>query len=78
MERAICPLVCRLGLTEAIHLKDRAGLPGVWLPDALDRKYANASRELAWFWVFPRHTLLTDPRSGIVATTSAAPWASNR
>ena len=30
-----------------------AGLPGVWLPDALERRYPNASRELAWFWVFP-------------------------
>ena len=36
------------------------------MPDALDRKYANAGRELAWFWVFPSHTLSTDPRAGIV------------
>jgi len=52
---------------EAIHQKDRqAGLPGVWLPDALERKYPHAGRELAWFWVFPSHTLSTDPRTGIV------------
>jgi integrase len=38
----------------------------VWLPDALERKYPNAGRELAWFWVFPSHTLATDPRTGIV------------
>ena len=29
----------------------QAGVAGVWLPDALDRKYPNASRELGWFWV---------------------------
>ena len=44
----------------------RAGLAGVWLPDALDRKYPNAGRELAWYWVFPSRTLSTDPRAGIV------------
>ena len=30
------------------------GVAGVWLPDALDRKYPNAGRELGWFW---RHHL---------------------
>ena len=34
---------------EAQHQADRrAGLAGVWMPEALDRKYPNASRELAW------------------------------
>jgi integron integrase len=52
---------------EARYREDRAsGLAGVWLPDALERKYPNASRELGWFWVFPSHTLSTDPRAGIV------------
>jgi integron integrase len=51
----------------ARYREDRAsGLAGVWLPDALERKYPNASRELGWFWVFPSHTLSTDPRAGIV------------
>jgi integrase len=36
------------------------------MPDALDRKYPNAGREVAWFWVFPSRTLSTDPRAGIV------------
>lgn len=53
--------------SEALHLADRrAGLAGVWLPDALERKYPNAGRELAWFWLFPSRTLSTDPRSAIV------------
>ncbi|MHB8988573.1 MAG: integron integrase [Deltaproteobacteria bacterium] len=37
---------------------------GVALPDALARKYPNAGREWAWFWVFPAPTLSDDPRSG--------------
>lgn len=36
------------------------------MPDALDRKYPNASRELGWSWVFPSRTLSTDPRAGVV------------
>ena len=36
------------------------------MPDALDRKYRNAGRELGWFWVFPSQTLSTDPRAGVV------------
>ncbi len=49
---------------EAQHHPDRrAGLAGVWMPDALDRKYPNAGRELAWLWVFPSKTLSTDPRA---------------
>lgn len=36
------------------------------MPDALDRKYPNAGRELGWFWVFPSETLSTDPRAGVV------------
>jgi integrase len=36
------------------------------MPDALERKYPNASLELGWFWVFPSQTLSTDPRAGIV------------
>lgn len=52
---------------EKLHQADRAaGLAGVSMPHALDRKYPNAGRELAWFWVFPSHTLSTDPRAGIV------------
>jgi integron integrase len=56
-----------LAACETLHQADRrAGLAGVWLPDALERKYPDAGRSLGWFWVFPSHTLSTDPRSGIV------------
>jgi integron integrase len=52
---------------ETVHRTDRgAGVAGVWLPDAIDRKYPNAGLEFAWFWVFPSRTLSTDPRAGVV------------
>jgi integrase len=41
-------------------------MAGVWMPEALDRKYPNAGKEFGWFWVFPSQTLSTDPRAGIV------------
>jgi integrase len=60
-------LRAQLQRAEAVHRRDRAaGLAGVWLPDALERKYPNAGRELGWFWVFPSPTLSTDPRAGVV------------
>jgi integron integrase len=59
-------LRAQLRKAEALHRADRlAGLPGVWLPDAVERKLPNAGRELGWFWVFPRSTLSTDPTVGV-------------
>ena len=58
-----------------VHLKDLRkvwrrdrddGVPGVWLPDALGRKYPSAGEEWIWHWVFPSGELSTDPRSGII------------
>ena len=34
-----------------------AGYAGVWLPEALGRKYVNAPREWPWQWVFPGWSL---------------------
>ncbi len=60
-------LRAQLRRAETLHQADRSsGLAGVWTPDALDRKYPNAGRELGWFWVFPSETLSTDPRAGVV------------
>jgi integron integrase len=60
-------LRARLQQSQALHHADRAsGLAGVWMPEALERKYPAAGRELGWFWVFPSHTLSTDPRAGVV------------
>jgi len=43
----------------------RAGLAGVMLPFALERKYPKAGEEWAWQWVFPSRSVGVDPRSGI-------------
>ena len=40
-----------------------AGYGDVYLPEALARKYRNASREYRWQYVFPAKKLSKDPRS---------------
>ena len=51
----------------AIYQADReAKLPGVALPEALERKWPTAGEKFEWFWFFPSSILMTDPRSGIV------------
>lgn len=51
---------------ESIWEADRGNnVPGVEMPDALARKYPNASISFPWFWVWPSPTLATDPVSGI-------------
>jgi integrase len=42
----------------------RAGLDGVFLPHALERKYPRAGRDLAWQWMFPSRQPARDPRTG--------------
>ena len=51
------------------HIYDRdrqQNLAGVWLPNALDRKYKNAGKEWGWFWVFPSKNISEDPTTHIV------------
>ncbi len=46
--------------------KDRAaGVPGVWLPEGLDRKYPKAGVSWEWQWLFPSRELGVDPATGI-------------
>lgn len=47
-----------------IYDSDRQkNIDGVWLPNALDRKYKNAGKEWGWFWAFPSGNISEDPRS---------------
>ena len=39
---------------------------GVWMPDALARKYSQACRTLAWQYMFPARKLGIDPQSGLL------------
>lgn len=41
------------------------GLPGVYMPKALGRKYRKAAESWEWHWVFPAPKIGTDPESGI-------------
>jgi integron integrase len=60
------PLQAQVEFVRRVHRKDvAAGRGEVWLPDALERKYANAARELAWQYLFPASRLSVDPASGI-------------
>ncbi|MCC6867297.1 MAG: integron integrase [Burkholderiales bacterium] len=42
------------------------GFGKVWLPFALDRKFASAAGEWAWQYVFPAEARSADPRDGVV------------
>jgi integron integrase len=60
------PLRAHLADIHALWKQDQeAGHGGVFLPDALDRKYPRAARSWSWFWLFPHGRLSVDPRSGI-------------
>ena len=50
----------------ALHEQDRAAnLAGVWLPEALERKYPGAGVSWEWFWFFPSRQLSLDPHAGV-------------
>jgi integron integrase len=59
------PLQKHLERVKKLHEEDLAkGFGQIYMPNALDRKYPNASREWGWQYVFPGRTLSVDPRSG--------------
>ena len=46
-----------------LHKRDReAGLPGVELPEALERKWPKAGEKFIWFWFWPSRNLMRDQR----------------
>lgn len=50
-----------------LHRRDRVNaLPGVELPEALERKWPKAGERFEWFWFFPSRNLLRDHRTGVV------------
>lgn len=59
------PLQRQVERVRHLHEMDRtAGVGGVYLPDALARKYPNGGKELCWQYVFPAERLSNDPRGG--------------
>lgn len=60
-------LVKHINEIRVIYEKDRKSkLNGVQLPGALERKYPNAGKEWAWFWLFPSQTPSMDPRTNVI------------
>jgi integron integrase len=48
-----------------LHTEDRArGLPGVWLPEGLERKWPHAGEHWEWQWFWPSRETSVDPRTG--------------
>ncbi len=52
----------RVRRQHAIDLAD--GFGRVSMPNALDRKYPNADRQIGWQWVFPAKQFSIDPKDG--------------
>lgn len=58
-------VAAQLDEVRRVHQRDlQAGYGRVWLPDALERKFKNASSEYIWQYVFPSLRRSEDPRSG--------------
>ncbi len=61
----VAPLEAHLARRRVIYEDDlRDGRAGVWLPDALARKYPNAATEWGWQYVFCSGSHSVDPRTG--------------
>ena len=56
-----------------LHERDRAA--GVWLPDALERKYPHAGEQWCWQWLFPSRSLSMDPMAHKVRRWHVTPNA---
>ena len=49
-----------------LHGEDRLkGWPGVWLPEALERKWPHAGEQWEWQWFWPSRETMQDPRTGL-------------
>ena len=56
----------QLARARLLWADDRAaGRAGVFMPDALDRKYPRAAASWTWFWAFPQAEVSVDPRTGV-------------
>ena len=61
------PLEAQLQRAHGLWQADvRDGRSGVYMPDALERKYPRAGASWGWFWVFPQDRHSTCPRTGVV------------
>ena len=55
----------QVAAVKALHHRElEEGFGEVYIPEALSRKYPNASKATGWQWVFPAKLRSRDPRSG--------------
>jgi integron integrase len=60
------PLMDQMTIARKFYEIDRQrGMPGVYVPGALDRKYPNIGCDWGWFWVFPAQNYSVDPEKNI-------------
>jgi integron integrase len=60
-DRLVDPLRAHMSRVHRQHeIEVEAGLGSVQLPDAIDEKYQNATRDWAWQWIFPAKRIYTD------------------
>lgn len=71
-------LKAHLERVRLLYERDLSDGLSVLMPEGLDRKYPNASREWAWQWVFPSRTRSKDPRTGRVGRHHAVETALQR
>ncbi|HWI57879.1 MAG TPA: integron integrase [Bacillota bacterium] len=65
-ERVVEQLAAHRERLRRLHAQDReAGVPGVWLPEGLERKWPRAGESWEWQWFWPSRQLMRDPRSGL-------------
>lgn len=66
--RSLVPaLEQQLARLRPLYEADRqAGLPGVWLPDGLEKKFKRAGERWEWQWFFPSREAGRDRTTGIV------------
>ena len=55
-----------LAWLKTLFAEDRKNnLPGVWLPEGLERKYARAGEKWEWQWLWPSRETVKDPVSDV-------------
>ena len=67
-EELVLPLKRQIRHVELVLEQDLAvpEFAGVWMPDALARKYPSASKSLGWQYLFPASRLSVDPATGLI------------
>jgi integron integrase len=64
--KLVKPLQMHLARVRELFDEDlkRSDLAGVYLPEALARRHANAGKDWRWQWLWPSREIAVDPRSG--------------